>query len=154
MINQTKASKLIKLYQYVCDKYEQELKYTCERFSNNDKPEFTDQEIMTIYLFSVHEEQKFKVKEIHNFASDYLRSWFPKLNSYVAFNTRLNRLSEAITALCRVVIEEFIPSGCSSEFSLLDSMPIITCSGKRSAKVAKKSRIKATVPLKIYGTMG
>jgi len=138
MINQTKASKLIKIYQYVCDKYEQELKYTCERFSNNNQPEFTDQEIMTIYLFSVYEEQRFKIKEIHDFASNYLRSWFPKLNSYVAFNTRLNRLSEAITALCRVVIEEFIPSGCSLEFSLLDSMPIITCSGKRNAKVAKE----------------
>jgi len=138
MINQTKASKLIKIYQYVCDKYEQELKYTCERFSNNNQPEFTDQEIMTIYLFSVYEEQRFKIKEIHDFASNYLRSWFPKLNSYVAFNTRLNRLSEAITALCRFVLEEFTPTGCSPEFSLLDSMPIITCSGKRNAKVAKE----------------
>ena len=138
MINQTKASKLIKIYQYVCDKYEEELKYTCERFSNNDKPEFTDQEIMTIYLFSVYEEQRFKIKEIHDFASNYLRSWFQKLNSYVAFNTRLNRLSEAVIALCRFVVEEFIPKGYSSEFYLLYLMPIITCSGKRKAKVAKE----------------
>jgi hypothetical protein len=35
MINQTKALKLIKIYDYVCKKYEQELKYSCERFSNN-----------------------------------------------------------------------------------------------------------------------
>lgn len=138
MINQTKASKLIKIYQYVCDKYEQELKYTCERFSNNNKPEFTDQEIMTIYLFSIYEEQKFKVKQIYNFAKDYLLSWFPKLNSYVAFNTRLNRLSDAIRALCGIVIKEFTPKECSQEFSLLDSMPIITCSGKRSGKVAQE----------------
>ena len=138
MINQTKALKLIKIYQYVCDKYEEELKYTCERFSNNNKPEFADQEIMTIYLFSVYEEQKFKIKDIHDYASNYLRSWFPKLNSYVAFNTRLNRLSEAVTTLCRIVLNEFVPKECSSEFSLLDSMPIITCSGKRNAKVAKE----------------
>ena len=78
MINQAKASKLIKIYQYVCDKYEEELKYTCERFSNNNKLEFTDQEIMTIYLFSVYEEQKIKIKDIHDYASNYLRSWFPK----------------------------------------------------------------------------
>lgn len=49
MINQTKATKLIKTYQYVCEKYEQELKYHCERFSNNNQPDFTDQEVLTIY---------------------------------------------------------------------------------------------------------
>ncbi|MFA5300093.1 MAG: transposase, partial [Lutibacter sp.] len=61
MINQTKALKLIKIYDYVCKKYEQELKYSCERFSNNNQPVFTDQEVITIYLFSIYEEQKFKL---------------------------------------------------------------------------------------------
>ncbi len=37
-----------------------------ERFINNKNPEFTDQEILTIYLFCVYEEQRFKVKEIYN----------------------------------------------------------------------------------------
>ena len=138
MINQTKAVKLIKIYQYVCDKYEEELKYHCQRFTNNNQPEFTDQEIMTIYLFSVSEEQRFKIKHIHDFAKNYLIDWFPKLNSYVAFCTRLNRLSEAIKILCSSVIDAFIPKECSTEISLLDSMPIITCSGKRAGKVAKE----------------
>jgi hypothetical protein len=44
MINQAKAVKLIKIYQYVCDKYEEELQYHCQRFTNNNRPEFTDQE--------------------------------------------------------------------------------------------------------------
>lgn len=138
MINQTKATKLIKIYQYVCDKYEEELKYHCERFTNNNHPNFTDQEVITIYLFSVYEEQKFKVKQIYNFTKDYLMSWFPKLNSYVAFVTRLNRLSETIKILCGIVIQEFSPKESSKEFSLLDSMPIITCSGKRAGKVAQE----------------
>lgn len=30
MINQAKAVKLIKIYQYVCDKYEEELQYHCK----------------------------------------------------------------------------------------------------------------------------
>ena len=49
MINQAKAVKLIKIYQYVCDKYEEELQYHCERFTYNNRPEFPEQEIMTIY---------------------------------------------------------------------------------------------------------
>jgi len=138
MINQAKALKLIKLYQYVCDKYENQLQYYCQRFTNNNRPDFTDQEVMTIYLFSVYEEQRFKIKHIHRFASDYLLGWFPKLTSYVAFNTRLNRLCEAIRLLCQLVIDDFIPEGRSKEFSLLDSMPIITCSGSRRAKVARE----------------
>jgi len=53
MINQTKALKLVKFYSIICDRFEKDLKYTCERFSNNDKQDLTDQEIMTIYLFAV-----------------------------------------------------------------------------------------------------
>lgn len=136
MINQAKALKLIKLYQYVCDKYDNELQYLCQRFTNNNKPDFTDQEVLTIYLFGVHEEQRLRIKHIHKFAADYLMDWFPKLTSYVAFNTRINRLCEALRSLCQSVIKEFAPKECSREFSLLDSMPIITCSGTRRAKVA------------------
>jgi len=138
MINQTKATKLTKIYQYVCEKYEQELKYHCERFSNNNQPDFTDQEVLTIYLFCVYEEQRFQKKQMYNFTKDYLISWFPKLTSYVAFTSRLNRLSEALRILCGITIKEFAPKECSEEFSLLDSFPIITCSGKRTGKVARE----------------
>ena len=75
---------------------------------------------------------------MHNFAKDYLLSWFPKITSYVAFTTRLNRLSEAIKRLCNITIEEFIPKECSMQLSLLDSMPIITCGGKRKGNVAQE----------------
>lgn len=136
MINQTKALKLIKIYDFVCEKYEQELKYHCQRFTNNNKPHFTDQEVLTIYLFSIHEEQRFKLSQMYNFTKGYLLSYFPKLTSYVAFTTRLNWLSSAIQRLCGMTIEAFMPKECSSEFSLLDSFPIITCSGKRTGKVA------------------
>lgn len=154
MINQTKALKLIKIYQYVCEKYEIELKFICERFSNNNSPEFTDQEVITIYLFSIYEEQKFKLKQMHNFAKDYLLSWFPKLTSYVAFTNRLNRLSEAIKRLCSMTIQAFMPIECSTDFSLLDSMPIITCNGKRNGKVAQEITDKSfnsTKKLWYYG---
>jgi hypothetical protein len=50
MIPKAKEFKLIAMYFYISDIYDKELKYSCQRFSNNSEPDFTDQEIMTIYL--------------------------------------------------------------------------------------------------------
>ena len=138
MISQVKADKLVKIYFHVCEKFENELKLSCMRFSNNDKPEFTDQEAMTIYLFCVNQEQRMKIKQIHSFANDYLRSWFPMLPSYTAFDNRLNRLSEAFKQFAGSLLIDYKPAECSDEVSLLDSLPIITCSGKRTGKVARE----------------
>lgn len=136
MIPKAKAFKLISIYLYICKLHEEELKHVTQRYTNNDKPEFTDQEIMTLYLFAVQEEQRFSVSQVYSFANNYLISWFPALPSYKAFNNRLNRLSEAFKAVAAHSFETFIPPGCNLNVSLLDSMPIITCSGKRKAKVA------------------
>lgn len=137
MIDQAISSKLVKIYFYVCEKYENELQCHCQRFTNNNSPEFTDQEIITIYLFSVNNEQKFKIKQMYNFIKNYLIDWFPKLPSYVAFTTRLNRLTSAFNALSASLINDHKPSDINENVSLLDSMPIITCSGKRKGKVAQ-----------------
>ena len=91
---------------------------------------------MTIYLFSVAEEQRFTIKQIHQFACDYLHSWFPNLGSYAGFANRLNRLSEAFRNLTASLLEDYFPEDCFVNQSLLDSMPIIVCSGKRKGKVA------------------
>jgi hypothetical protein len=135
MISKDKDDKLVRIYCFICDKYD-ELKIYCERFSNNSNPEFTDQEIMAIYLYVMHHEGHVKVKQIHRFASEYLRSWFPLLGSYQAFNNRLNRLSGMFTKLVELLLQDHQPNDCYLDQNLLDSMPIITCSGKRSGKVA------------------
>ena len=132
-----KKVKLITIYMYISELYEKELQYTCQRFSNNSTVEFTDAELMTVYLFVISEEKRFQVKEIHLFAKEYLLSWFPKLPSYQAFNDRLNRLSESFKSLAIVLFTCFAPEDCDLETSLTDSMPIVTCKGKnRKAKVA------------------
>ncbi|MNF92416.1 hypothetical protein D3C84_750600 [compost metagenome] len=112
MIIQTKAVKLVQIYSTICEQFEKDLKYTCQRFSNNDRQDLTDQEIMTIYLFAQEEEQRITVKQIHRFASEYLRSWFPKLGSYAAFSNRLNRLSETFRELVTSLITDFCPGDC------------------------------------------
>ena len=42
----------MKIYTTICDKYEKDLKYGCERFSNNIQQDLTEQEIITIYKVS------------------------------------------------------------------------------------------------------
>lgn len=136
MIPEAKCVKLIEIYFYVCKKYEEGLKYQCERFSNNKHPKFTDQEIITIYLFVIQQEQRTQIKQIHRFADDYLRSWFPNLGSYAAFNNRINKLSSVFQDLGACLITEFKPADCSSNKSLLDSMPVVVCLGTRKCRVA------------------
>ena len=135
MILKDKDYKLVRIYFLICEYYK-ELQYYCERFSNNNQPEFTDQEIMTIYLYVMEHEGHTKIKHIHRFACEYLKDWFPKLGSYQAFNNRLNRLTGAFNRLVELLLKANIPDDCIFDQSLLDSMPIITCSGKRSGKVA------------------
>ena len=135
MISKDKDDKLVRIYCFICDHFE-ELQFYCERFSNNNKPTFSDQEVMTIYLYTMHHEGHRKAKDIHRFATEYLKSWFPMLGSYQAFNNRLNRLGGAFTKLVEILLMDYRPEDCCLDQSLLDSMPIITCSGKRSAKVA------------------
>ena len=137
MIPSEKEFKPIQIYMYVCDLYDQELKYYCQRYSNNSNPAFTDQEIMTIYLFAGHCQKYFQIRDIHSFASEYLSSWFPKLPSYQTFNLRLNRLGEAFRVLSQRLISSFMPADCDNGVSLVDSLPIVTCADRnRKAKVA------------------
>ena len=143
MIPSEKEFKLIQIYMYICDLYDQELKYYCQRYSNNSNPAFTDQEIMTIYLFSGDCQKYFRIKDIYNFASEYLSSWFPKLPSYQTFNLRLNRLGEAFGVLSTKLISSFMPDDYDKGVSLVDSLPIITCAGRnRQGKVAREITTK------------
>ena len=98
---------------------------------------------MTIYLFAGHCQKYFQIKDIYNFASEYLSSWFPKLPSYQTFNLRLNRLNEAFRVLSTRLISSFMPADCNKGISLVDSLPIITCAGRnRQGKVAREITAK------------
>ena len=122
---------------YICDVHKSSLRFHCQRFSNNSNPEFTDEEVLTIYLFCGYCQRYFNIKEIHTFAKEYLSSWFPKLPSYQTFCVRLNMLSETFKVLVETMIQSFKPKDCDSIISIVDSMPIVTCKGKnREGKVA------------------
>lgn len=130
MILKEKKLKLISLYMYICDAYKSSLRLCCQRFNNNSSPEFTDEEVLTIYLFCGYYQRFFGIKEIHTFAKEYLSSWFPKLPFYQTFNVRLNRLSEAFKVLVKTMIQSISPKDCDSLLSIVDSMPVVICKGK------------------------
>jgi len=90
MIPKVKEFKLIAMYFYISDIYDKELKYSCQRFSNNSEPDFTDQEIMTIYLYAMQIEQRFKIKQIYEYASDQYEAQ-PAGRSIQAFSGPYNR---------------------------------------------------------------
>lgn len=149
-----KDIKLIALYYYICECYNTELCWHCQRFSNNAQADFTDEELLTIYLFCVSEEEKFKVKSIYEHTRKYLHSWFPKLPSYQAFCNRLNRLAPVFPVLVMCLLQEVDRQGVQVDISLLDSLPIITCSSKRAGKVAPQLTAKgycSTKQLHYYG---
>lgn len=86
----------------------------------------------------------YRDKSIHTYAKKYLITWFPKLPSYPTFTVRLNRLASVFPKLLNHFIEdakanfEEVEGQINFGLSVLDSMPIITCSGKRKAKVARE----------------
>ena len=145
---------LIALYYHICDYHDNELRWVCQRFSNNStQPVFTDEELLTIYLYVMIEEERYKIKSIWRYAKKHLQSWFPHLPSYQAFNARLNRLSPAFPLLA----ERFL-AGVDQEVavnvSLIDSLPIVLCSSRRKAKGAKQLSDKgycATKDMHYYG---
>jgi len=57
---------------------------------------------------------------------------------YQAFNNRLNRLTRAFNRLVEIIVTDFRPEDCCLDQSFLDSVPIMTCSGKRTGKVARE----------------
>jgi hypothetical protein len=136
-----KEIELIQLYYYFCDYYLSDLRWYCERFSRNSSPsnqKLTDEELLTIYFYCRRYENKHKKSEIYDYACRYLKSWFPQLPAYANFNTRLNQLSGAMNGLVALQLEELQIAENQSigEISLIDSLPIILCSGKRQGKVA------------------
>ncbi|MFN2393684.1 MAG: transposase, partial [Pyrinomonadaceae bacterium] len=130
-------NQLIQLYLLVCQIYDSQscLKY---QRASNFKPRFTDQELMTVYLFG-HLNGLFQKKAIYRFTRHYWVEWFPDLPSYQAFNRRLNLLEQAFHSIAALLLDT-LADGQSAEFDhLVDSMPVMLASGSfsRRARVAR-----------------
>ena len=93
---------LITLYCDVSEQYQSHLWRYCERMSNNSTPAFTDEEVITIYLFGIQRKRK-TVKELYEYTRDHLAAWFPLLPSYEGYVYRLNHLSSVFPPLLNAI---------------------------------------------------
>ena len=91
---------IVRIYLFVCRHYRGRLAATVQRQSNNDQPDFTDEEVLTIYLFGLFKKRE-TVSEIHKYAEDHFSDWFPALPSYQSYNRRLNRLNAVFSPLAK-----------------------------------------------------
>ena len=133
---------LVQLFVWVCQVYDRHPTLKSQRWSNNPAlPVFTDQEVMTIYLFGILQGH-FKQLAIHSYVKGHWAAWFPLLPSYQAFNHRLNLLQEIWSVLLGDLWGEL---GCPASLTetgfdqLIDSLPIMLAVRGRSydAKVAR-----------------
>lgn len=134
---------LIYLYFIIIESKQSGIYDDLQRLSNNDSPEFTDEELMTIYLFGIIRRKYSEKKEIYNYTVDHLQDWFPKLPKYHAFCKRLNRLNPAFMRLMNYLYQrQELPDWLIQEGyridAAVDSLPIMLAKGSRSdsAKVA------------------
>jgi len=132
-----KDLQIIELYCTVCRHYHNTIAAEIQRLSNNFRPEFTDEECITVYLLGIAE-GKFEVKAIHQFIKEYWNEWFPNLPAYQNFNRRIDFLAPAFQTLFGLFMtDKGGNEGVTTH--LMDSMPIIVANEQRSrsAKAAK-----------------
>ena len=89
---------LIGLYLEICQLYEQELCLLTQRMSNHPPPQFSDNEVATVYLWGIL--SGFQERgDIHTYARRHLAEWFPDLPNYSTYVYRVNRLDNFLCAL-------------------------------------------------------
>ncbi len=129
---------LIQLYLLVCHIYDTRSDTCFQRWSNNAKPVFTDQELVTIYLFG-HLQGLFEKKAMHKLINDYWRHFFPRLPAYQTFVARLNLLEQTFQTVGGYLNELLAEDRRPELDHLIDSLPVMLAQGGHaySATVAR-----------------
>lgn len=136
-------NQLIQIYVLVCQIYHNQSSLKYQRLSNF-QPKFSDEEIMTIYLFGQLNE-KFNRRQIYDLIVNYWADWFPDLPTYQAFNRRLNLLSDNFHALFGFLLQSVNQQNdLGSQDYLIDSMPIMLAQGTRSKQARVAPEIAKT----------
>ena len=126
---------LIALYDYVCRCYDTNLCLHFQRQSNNYRPAFTDQELMTIYLFGFLQ-RRFTLRDTYHYIQQHWADWFPDLPTYQAVNHRLNQMGWHFETLIDELSQHLLTQPGLWDVQLTDSLPIILSKRADSAQVA------------------
>jgi hypothetical protein len=129
---------LIEIYLFVCHVYDTSSTTCFQRMSNNRDPEFTGQELVTIWFFA-HLEGCFEKKKMHRLILKYWQEWFPCLPSYQTFVWRLNRLEPTFQTFGAVLADALAARQTPELGHLVDSLPVMLAQHGHSyrARVAR-----------------
>jgi hypothetical protein len=129
-------TKLIALYLLICRLYDTKPVLKQQRLSNNHQPLFSDEELLTMYLFG-HLQGMTTQRRIYDYMRNHWREWFPALPSYQSVNCHLNELVPAFELL----IEQLLTSGAghikASDDRLIDSVPVMLARGTRANRARR-----------------
>ena len=146
---------LISLYLKICKAFQKKLSLNCQRFSNGGYKRFSDEEVLTVYMFGVIKKHR-ELKAIHSFAKTHLAQWFPNMPKYAAFVHRVNRLSEAFRGLIEIMQTQKVPDEEVESEYIVDSFPIMLAqhnhayTAKVASEIASKS-YHSTKKIYYYG---
>jgi len=118
-----------------------------QRQSNNYQPDFTDQELMTIYLFGIIQ-RRFTMQDTYDYIQQHWADWFPQLPSYQAVNNRLNQMGwhfEVVAQGLTAILQDW---PALADVRLTDSLPIILSKRPNSARIARQIADKGYCPTK------
>lgn len=121
-------TKLITLYCTICHRYDTKLWVIVQRLSNNCRPRFTDQEVLTAFVWGIIQRQP-DVKAIYTYIRSHWPEWFPALPGYQSFVRRLNELAPVLEVLVSEFAELLTQSGLPSTDYVIDSAPIVLAKG-------------------------
>ncbi len=124
-------TKLIELYLLICRLYDNQPVLKQQRLSNNHQPLFSDEELLTMYLFG-HLQGLTTQRRIYDYIHHHWREWFPALPAYQTVNGRFNLLVPSFELL----IEQLLTSGAwqtgATDDRLIDSVPVMLARGTRA----------------------
>jgi hypothetical protein len=128
---------LIELYLLICRLYDTRPVLKQQRLSNNHQPLFSDEELLTIYLFG-HVQGLTTQRRIHDYIRRHWREWSPALPAYQSCDYRLNRLAPARELLITELLTKAAWQVTAADDRLIDSMPVMPARGTRAnrARVA------------------
>ena len=129
---------LIELYLLVCHLYDTQPVLQFQRL-RHVTPQFTDQELVTIYLFG-HLQGFFSMRQSYDHIRHQWRAWFPHLPSYQAVNHRLNALAPAFELLVDALLQKANRRLSLADDRIIDSVPVILARSSRAttARVARE----------------
>lgn len=130
-------TKLIELYLLICRLYDNQPVLKQQRLSNNHQPLFSDEELLTMYLFG-HLQGHTTGRRIYDYSQNHWREWFPALPAYQAFNRRLNELAPAFELLIEQLLKSAAWQIQPADDRLIDSVPVMLARATRAnrARVA------------------